>query len=84
MQQVVYVNALINVQDYRLWKDAIHLKRKDYRELLLEIHAKFEILLSKQVGRRGPKFDKMKVILNQNMSDVSVLYSYLKMSICRI
>ena len=58
----IYFNALISFQDYRLWKDAISFKRKDYRELF-EIHAKFEIpVLSKQVERRRPKWR----LLNMN------------------
>ena len=42
----VYFSAFIYNQDYRLWKDVIHFKRKDYHELF-ETHANFEILLSK-------------------------------------
>ena len=51
----VYFNALLNSQDYQLWKNGIHCKGKYYRELF-EIDTKFEILLSKQVGRRASKW----------------------------
>ena len=51
----VYFNALLNSQDYQLWKNGIHCKGKYYRALF-EIHTKFEILLSKQVGRRASKW----------------------------